>query len=103
MVRKRNKQAGFIVSAELMLIATILVIGLIVGWVAVRDALTAELHDVAESLGGVNQSFDYQGIDDIGTTATVVGSIFVDQADAVAGDGLGIAYTVPPLPEVPAP
>lgn len=103
MVRKRNKQAGFIVSAELMLIATILVIGLIVGWVAVRDALTAELHDVAESLGGVNQSFDYQGIEDVGTTASAAGSLFVDQVDAVAGDGLAIAYVVAPLPEIPVP
>ena len=36
-------EAGFLVSAELIFVATILVIGLVTGLVAVRNAVTSEL------------------------------------------------------------
>ena len=48
---------GFIVSAELVLISTILVLALIVGLTAVRTALTEEPVDVANAFGSLNQSF----------------------------------------------
>ena len=40
-------EAGFIISAELVLVATILVIGLIVGMVSLRNQVVEELVDVA--------------------------------------------------------
>ena len=86
MKRHQKKQAGFIVSAELVLIATILVIGLIVGMVAIRDALTAEMGDVAESIGALDQSYFFEGIQDTGTNATVAGSEFVDMVDNNVGN-----------------
>ena len=49
-------EAGFIVSAELVLVATLLVIGLIVGLSEVQHALVAELNDVADAIRNVNQS-----------------------------------------------
>ena len=45
-----NDEAGFIVSAELVLIATILVIGLIVGLSSIQHAIVQELNDVGMRL-----------------------------------------------------
>ena len=45
-----SDEAGFIVSTELILIATILVIGMLVGLVSVRDQVVQELADVAEAI-----------------------------------------------------
>jgi hypothetical protein len=86
-MKKQKKEAGFIVSAELVLIATILVIGLIVGMVAIRDALTAEMGDVAEALGALDQSYYFDGIVDEGTNAAVSGSSWNDAADNCALPG----------------
>jgi len=85
--QKRKKQAGFIVSAELMLIATILVIGMIVGLVAIRDAVNAELNDTAEALGAMDQSYYFDGIMDPGTLAMIGASAYSDQVDNVVGIG----------------
>ena len=105
-MKRQKKQAGFIVSAELVLIATILVIGLIVGMAVIRDALTAEMHDVAEAIGELNQSYYLAGItalNDAGDTlAIIVGSDFEDTVDGLAGDHVAVIYTVaPPADESP--
>jgi Flp pilus assembly pilin Flp len=52
---------GFVVSAELVLIGTILVIGMIVGLSEVQHAVVQELNDVADAIGSINQSFSYSG------------------------------------------
>ena len=54
-------EAGFVVSAELIFIATLLVIGLVTGWVAVRNAVTSELTEVANAIGALDQSYSYCG------------------------------------------
>ncbi len=46
--------SGFIITMEIILIATITVLGLIVGLTAVRDALVAELSDVAAAIENSN-------------------------------------------------
>lgn len=56
-----HDEAGFIVSAELVLIATLLVIGLIVGLSEVQHAVVQELNDVGDAIGSVNQSYMYSG------------------------------------------
>ena len=56
-----NNEAGFVVSAELVLIATILVIGLIVGLNEVQHAVVSELNDVGDAIGNVDQSYYYSG------------------------------------------
>ncbi len=71
--------AGFIVSAELILIATIAVIGLIVGLASVRDAITAELSDVGGAIQDVNQSYDIDGV--VGHSAATAGFNFQDDTD----------------------
>lgn len=81
-----NDEAGFIVSAELVLIATILVLGLIVGLSQVQYAVVTELADVAKAIGSLNQSYYYSGFHaDKGANelkSQTVGSTFKDNADA---------------------
>lgn len=43
-------QSAFIITIELILIATITVIGLIVGLTAIRDALVSEMDDIAQAI-----------------------------------------------------
>lgn len=56
-----NDECGFIVSAELVLVATITVIGLVVGLSEIQHALNAELNDVADAIGSLNQSYFTSG------------------------------------------
>ncbi|MEA2162814.1 MAG: hypothetical protein QOK37_941 [Thermoanaerobaculia bacterium] len=83
--QSRKKQAGFIVSIELLLLASITVIGLIVGMTNVRDAVLAELSDVSESLGALDQSYNVSSVANLGGTAATAGSAFQDMSDSNAG------------------
>ncbi|EAQ80141.1 hypothetical protein [Blastopirellula marina] len=80
-----NDEAGFIVSTELILIATIVVIGLIVGLSAVRDAVTSELSDVAGAIQDLDQSYTLYGV--TGHSAAVSGSDFGDATDFCDSNG----------------
>jgi Flp pilus assembly pilin Flp len=84
-----NDEAGFIIPAELVLIATILVIGMITGLTSVRDAVITELADVGGAIGAVNQSYTYGGAS--AHCATTAGSTFTDFLDFcdTAGTGTG--------------
>ena len=74
-----NEEAGFIVSIELTIIATIAVLGLIVGLSSVRDAVTSELSDVAGAVQDLNQSYVVDGIE--GHSASVAGMNYIDVTD----------------------
>ena len=54
-------EGGAILSAELILIMTMLVIGLITGLHAVQKAVVSELADVAQAIGALNQSYAFTG------------------------------------------
>lgn len=56
-----HDQAGFVLTAELILISTLLVLGLIVGMTSVQSAVVGELEDVGSAIGSLNQSYQYQG------------------------------------------
>ena len=60
--RLLHDEAGFIVSAELVLIATIGVIAMVVGLSEVALNVNNELHDVAMAFSSVNQSFQASGM-----------------------------------------
>jgi hypothetical protein len=108
MKQQQKRQAGFIVSAELVLIATILVIGLIVGMVAIRDSMIAEMGDVAEAIGAIDQSYEFNGVTDTGTNAAIAASAWYDDPDntlapivgrqGLAGDQTGIDFETPGFP-----
>lgn len=74
-----NDEAGFIVSIELILIATIAVIGLIAGMASVRDAVVSELSDVAGAVQDLNQSYTFNGV--VGHAAATAGSDYQDDLD----------------------
>lgn len=71
---------GFLISAELILISTIAVIGLVVGLAEISSSVNNELEDVASAIGSMNQSFYVSGkhSDNKGCTA---GSSFDDDYD----------------------
>lgn len=72
-------EGGFIVSIELVLISTIAVIGLITGFVAVRDAVISELSDIAGAIQDLNQSYSFNGV--TGHSGNTSGSSFTDARD----------------------
>ena len=72
-------EAGFVVSSELVLIATVLVLGLIVGLTSLRNSVTAELADLAASIGSISQDYSYSAI--TGHSSSVAGSVFTDNFD----------------------
>lgn len=74
-----NDDAGFVVSAELVLVATIVVLGMVVGLSEVSHGINQELEDVGSAFGAVNQSFCYRGLS--GHLGDTGGSTFGDVAD----------------------
>lgn len=104
-----NDEAGFIISSELVLVATILVIGLIVGLSEVQHAVVAELNDVGEAIGSLNQSYLFTGfsaaktnggVGNGGLKSRTFGSAFSDQGDDCDGNQCAISCDIP-QPEAP--
>lgn len=58
-----NDEAGFIISAELVLVMTIAVLSMAVGLTAVRDAVVHELNDVSHAIGTISQSYRVTGLE----------------------------------------
>ena len=84
------EDAGAIVSAEIMLVATVLVIGVIVGLKSVRDSVVTELADVAQALSNVSQTYSYSATS--GHHAFTGGGSFSDKedfCDTLAASDLG--------------
>ncbi len=89
MLRNISKLAsdehGFIISAELVLVMTIAVLGMVVGLAAVRDSITHELNDLSHAFGAVNQSYSVTGLKKErcwgGVHAFVAGFGFNDTSD----------------------
>ena len=75
--------AGFVISAELVLVSTIVVIGMVVGLSEIALNINNELEDVGSAVGSVNQSFRYNGL--TGHQGAVAGSTFNDEADLCDG------------------
>ena len=55
-------ELGFIVSSELIFVATLLVIGMVTGLTTIRDQVLGELGDVADAISEVNQSYSISGV-----------------------------------------
>jgi len=89
-------EAGFIVSAELVLVATICVVGLVVGLSEIAWGVNEELEDVGSAVGSLNQSYAYQGA--AGCKGAVAGSRFGDDYD-FCDSQWNLACDVDPAPE----
>jgi Flp pilus assembly pilin Flp len=79
LIQLKNDEAGFIVSAELILVSTIVVLAMIVGLSEVSRGMNQELEDVGSAFGSVNQS--YQFALSHGAKGCVRGSRFTDHQD----------------------
>ncbi len=87
-----SDEAGFIVSAELILVSTIAVLSMVVGLSEVAHAVNQELEDVASAFGATNQYVEYSGTS--GHQGSVSGSCFHDTEDFCDGSN-DIAATSP--------
>lgn len=78
-------EAGFVISAELVLVLTIAVLGMVVGLTAVRDSITQELNDLSAAFGAIDQTFNVVGLSKPKLAgkphAAVAGFGFQDNAD----------------------
>ena len=104
---RARRQAGFVVTVELLLITVILVVGLVTGMTKVRDQVLSELDDTGGAVGAINQTY---GI--VGTVwdnangdriAEAAGWSFQDETDpdgslAVGGDATNVLYLNAPVP-----
>jgi hypothetical protein len=102
LTKKTKNNGGFIVSLELLLISTILVIGLVTGLVAVRDATVHELEDTAAAINNIDQSYEYHGLEHVGQyngggansqvcRNFTAGSVYIDDVE-----DLGVIFCIAP-------
>lgn len=75
----KNDENGFIVSAELVLVGTISVLGMIVGLTELSYGVNEELEDLGSAVGAINQTYYYTL--GSGKKGEVVGSTFLDFQD----------------------
>jgi hypothetical protein len=62
MIRKLwNDDCGALIATEWVFVATILVLGIITGLVALRQAVKSELVEFAQAVMALNQSFSFAG------------------------------------------
>ena len=70
---------GFVVSAELVLVGTIAVLGMIVGLTELSFGVNEELEDLGSAVGAINQTYYFTVAS--GRKGEVVGSTFLDFQD----------------------
>ena len=74
-----NEEAGFVVSAELVLVSTIAVLAMVVGLSEVSYGVVQELEDTGAAFASINQTFRYTGL--CGHYGQTAGSCFTDLVD----------------------
>lgn len=60
--RLTDDDHGFILSAELVIVGTVLVLGLVSGLACLQQSVNCELKDVAGAVDHLNQSYSFSGI-----------------------------------------
>jgi hypothetical protein len=86
-------EGGAILSAELILIMTMLVIGLIVGLHAVQKAIVTELVDIAQAIGKLDQSYYFCGFQQGQQGGNIIPGAGSAPWALTTADGSGYAYT----------
>lgn len=86
-------ERGAVVSIEMILIVTLAVLALVVGWSEVAHAINTELDDISNAIGHFNQSYFYSGFGSWkffgGPKNMYQGSAFVDLPDDCDGNCSG--------------
>jgi hypothetical protein len=87
-----NDENGFIVSSEMVLIFTLIFCGVVVGVGSVRRAINHELNDISESVGALDQSYNFRSVtaaNEAGVSQSrQIGSGFNDEEDDCDGRAL---------------
>ena len=79
-----NDENGAIVSIEIVLIVTIAVLALIVGWSEIAVAVNTELNDISNAVGALNQRYAFTGFTHTSGTKSIAfyrGTHFFDLPD----------------------
>ena len=91
-----NDEAGFVISSELIFVATLLVIGMITGLTTIRDQVLGELGDVADAVSEFDQSYSISAV--TAHASSTSGAIFADGEDFCEG-GTGTDQVAAALPQ----
>ena len=91
-----NDVAGFVISSELIFVATLLVIGMITGLTTIRDQVLGELGDVADAVSEFDQSYSISAV--TGHASSTSGAIFADGED-FCEEGTGTDQSAGALPQ----
>src|SRR5215475_13492513 len=92
-------ESGFVISTELVLVATILVLSVVVGMKKISSQVLLEMSDVGNAIGFLNQSYSFAGA----TFTAGDGSLLAswsgtgqvpDTVDSGAGDNTSISVNV---------
>jgi Flp pilus assembly pilin Flp len=81
MLKLWNDDGGALIAVEWVFVATILVLGIITGLVAVRQAVLSELTEFANAVLSLNQSFSFSGQSNC--EASTAGSAAFDTNDRI--------------------
>ena len=73
------EEGGAIISSELVLFSTVVVIGMLTGLQTVREAVVEELGDFANAIGNINQSYHFDPV--AGHHSATAGSFLIDARD----------------------
>ena len=96
--RLLDDETGLVLSAELIIIVTITVLGLVVGLAAVQEALVGELTDISGAFRSLNQSYGFTGFRGCrkiwGRTSWTTGSSFRDYYEGCYGNQQGFAAEI---------
>ena len=95
-----NDESGAILSAELVTVGTVAVIGTTVGLNTVATSVNAELTDLAQAFRSLNQSYSVRGFSSC--RASTAGSSFVQESVVVSVQSL-CACAVPAVPPAGTP
>jgi len=99
MVRLWNDDCGFVLSAESVFLFTITVLGLITGWVAVRNSVVAELTEVGNAITALSQVYQFSGLSNC--NSSTAGSQTIDAAgniSLVSTQTTGVTITISSCP-----
>src|SRR5436190_8057505 len=80
-----SEDEGFIVSTELILIGSILVLGLVAGLASLAGLVSSELGDLGAAISVINQSYSYAGVS--GLHGLSGGTVWLDTSNDTGHDG----------------
>lgn len=78
-MRKLRNQSGFVVSIELLFILAFIMMGVILGWSALKNSVVNELSDTAAAIDSLNQTYTFSGF--TGHSTGTIGSAWTDFQD----------------------